>query len=394
MKNKSTSIIMGLIIVAILGVVALLGFSLISELTNPKEEKNKTSSINANENIEKDSNKDNTEEKSMEVPEIKVNTNINSNTNQATSGNALEELANGSNSTEKTLYDNVTINKYFYNQLDTPSQTFYKAFESNKQNMKSGNYKVAFGDTFSDILSTANGQEKLGDYYQSAIEAYMYDNPDVFYLSPNKMYLNIETTTRGSRKSYNAFMSCGDNSNYFIDEFNSSAEVNSAISQLESVRRQILKNKTGNTYDDIKMVHDYLINNIEYDSSVSGQNIYNIYGALINKRSVCEGYAKSFKYLLDGLGIDSTLVIGTGVNTNGQRENHAWNYVKLRGNWYAVDCTWDDPIIIGNGYVGDNIKYKYFLKGSRTMSENHYPSGNFTDGGKTFSYPPLSDSDY
>ena len=248
--------------------------------------------------------------------------------------------------------------------------------------------------TFTDILSNANGQEKLGDYYQSAIEAYMYDNPDVFYLSPNKMYLNIETTTRGSKKSYNVFISCGDNSNYFIHEFSSSAEVNSAISQLERIKSQILSNKTSDTYENIKMIHDYLINNVEYDDTVSRKNIYNIYGALVNKSSVCEGYAKAFKYLADGLGIENTLVIGTGVNTNGQRENHAWNYVKLRDKWYAVDCTWDDPIIIGNGYVGDNIKYKYFLKGSRTMNDNHFPSSTFTDGGKVFRYPNLSESDY
>ncbi|MBR0350393.1 MAG: hypothetical protein IJH76_00970 [Clostridia bacterium] len=399
MKNKSTSIIMGLIIIAILSVVALLGYSLIIEFTNKNEETNKTSAININDdkdNVSDDEiSKDNTEEKSLEVPKIKVNTNINSNTNSATSNNALEELANGSNSTDTTTaYDSVSINKYFYNQLDNASQIFYKAFESNKQNMKSGNYKLAFNNTFTDILSTSNGQEMLGDYYQSAIEAYMYDNPDVFYLSPNKMYLNIETTTRGSKKSYNVFISSGDNSNYFIEEFSSSAEVNSAISQLERIKSQILSNKTSDTYENIKMIHDYLINNVEYDDTVSRKNIYNIYGALVNKSSVCEGYAKAFKYLADGLGIENTLVIGTGVNTNGQRENHAWNYVKLRDKWYAVDCTWDDPIIIGNGYVGDNIKYKYFLKGSRTMNDNHFPSSTFTDGGKVFRYPNLSESDY
>ena len=60
--------------------------------------------------------------------------------------------------------------------------------------MKEGTYKINLGTSFSNILSKQNGQEELGKYYQSAIEAYTYDNPDVFYLSPNKMYLNIETT--------------------------------------------------------------------------------------------------------------------------------------------------------------------------------------------------------
>ena len=36
-----------------------------------------------------------------------------------------------------------------------------------------------------------NGEELLGYYYQSAIEAYIYDNPDVFYIEFSKLYLNI-----------------------------------------------------------------------------------------------------------------------------------------------------------------------------------------------------------
>ena len=39
-------------------------------------------------------------------------------------------------------YTNITINKYFYNQLDEYSKTIYKAFETNKENMKSGTYKI------------------------------------------------------------------------------------------------------------------------------------------------------------------------------------------------------------------------------------------------------------
>ncbi|MBR3254750.1 MAG: hypothetical protein IKF97_00765 [Clostridia bacterium] len=389
MKSKFTSILMFFIVLAIFGVLGILGFSFIQEFIGSSNDKTEQASVKTETSNSENDNKtiiENTIEKNIETPKIKVN--------ESSNTNPLEELENGSNSTSQINYDSISVNKYFYNQLDSTSQIIYKAFESNKQNMKTGTFKIALGDSFTNVLSRTNGQDELGDYYQSAIEAYLYDNPDVFYLSPNKMYLNIETTTRGNSKTYNTFIDCGEQANYFTDEFNSKYEVETAVQTLESIKQQVLSKRTGNTYEDIKMVHDYLINSIDYDNTVSEKNIYNIYGALVNKKCVCEGYAKALKYLLDGMGIDNTLVIGTATNTDGQSENHAWNYVKLNGVWYAIDSTWDDPIIIGNGYVSDNIKYKYFLKGSNTMNSNHFPSGTFTEGGKIFVYPNLNMSDY
>ena len=286
-------------------------------------------------------------------------------------------------------YTNITINKYFYNQLDEYSKTIYKAFETNKENMKCGNYKIELGNTFSSLLKQENGSDELGKYYQSAIEAYTYDNPDVFYLSPNKMYLNVETTTTKNNVSYNVYINSGNEANYFIDEFSTKNNIDNAIFKIEQVRDEILSKRTNNTYKDIKMVHDYLINNIEYDTSISKNNIYNIYGAMVNKECVCEGYARSFKYLMDAINIPCTLVIGKATNSEGRTENHAWNYVSYNGSWYAVDCTWDDPVST-TGWVSQESKTKYFLKGTDTMSKDHFPSRQFTEGGKIFEYPNLS----
>lgn len=308
--------------------------------------------------------------------------------------NPLDEIKDGDYTNQNIDYNNIKIEKYFYNQLDDYSKTIYKAFESNKENMKTGTYKVELGSSFSELLGTENGQDKLGKYYQSAIEAYTYDNPDVFYLSPNKMYLNIETTTRGRKTTYYVYVNSGNEENYLIDEFSSQEQINQTIKKLEQVKKYIIQNKTGNTYDDIKMVHDYLIANIEYDSTISKDNIYNICGALINGEAVCEGYARAFKYLMDGLEIPCTLVIGTGRNSEGNTENHAWNYVLLDENWYAIDATWDDPVVSGVGWVSQATRYKYFLKGANDMNIDHQPNGRFTEGGKLFTYPEISDENF
>ena len=48
-----------------------------------------------------------------------------------------------------------------------------------------------------------------------------------------------------------------------------------------------------------------------------------------------------------------------------------WNYVKLDGKWYAVDTTWDDPVIVGGGIASEETKHRYFLKGSKDFYKNH-----------------------
>ena len=137
-----------------------------------------------------------------------------------------------------------------------------------------------------------------------------------------------------------------------------------------------------------------MIDSIQYEEDLTQNNIYDIYGALVSKRCVCEGYAKAFQYLMNEIGIENTIVIGVGTNSKNQTENHAWNYVKLNSRWYAVDVTWDDPIITGGGKLTNKARYEYFLKGSNKMNENHVPSGRFTENGKLFRYPDLSEQDY
>ena len=375
MKSKKretlTSIIIFFVIIAIIATAIVLGLIFLQEFLKEEDTVAEDFKYNA-------TNQETKAQEEIETPEI------------------VENPINEINSTEvkNVDYSNVNVDKFFYNQLNDYSKTIYKAFESNKENMKTGTYKIELGTSFSSLLSQSNGQDLLGDYYQSAIEAYTYDNPDVFYLSPNKMFLNMETTTQGKKVTYNVYINSGNEANYLVDGYNSKQDIDNAMSQIEQVKNEILSRRTGNTYNDIKLVHDYLVDNVEYDSSISKPNIYDIYGALVRKESVCEGYARSFKYLMDELNIPCTLVIGTATNSQGQTENHAWNYVQINNNWYAVDTTWDDPIIIGNGTVSESIKYRYFLKGSSEINKDHFPSGKFTENGMEFSYPNLSSNNY
>lgn len=309
-------------------------------------------------------------------------------------GSNVNEMASTPTANTNINYDTVQVNKYFYDQLEDYSKTIYKALEANKEQMKTGTAQIELGASFSDLLEQEDGQKLLGEYYQSAVESYLYDNPDVFYITANKLYLNIETITKRSKKSYNVYINNGKHPNYFVDDFTSEEQVKEAIEQVEQIKNQIVAQKTGDTYTDIRMVHDYIINNAEYDTTLAQPYIYNLYGTLVKHKSVCEGYAESFKYLLDALEIPCIIVIGEATNSSGETESHAWNYVQIDDAWYAVDTTWDDPVVIGNGNASNHSKYKYFLRGSSRMDQEHTPNPQLTDGGKVYEYPRLRIYDY
>jgi len=380
MRDKFTTVIISLVILGIIGVLFVFGIILWQEVQSAFVFVESEEFVSENNQLELNKNE---VEENIKTPEI-IGSNI------------IDSIqsANANNNTQRIDYNNINVNKYFYNQLNDYSKTIYRAFESNKENMKTGTYQIDFGNTFYSLLSSENGQDLLGEYYQSAIEAYTYDNPEIFYLSPNKMYLNVETINKIASSTYNVYINNGNQNNYLIDEYSSKEQVNLAISKIEAIKDEILRNKTGNRYQDIKMVHDYLVDYVEYDTSVSKENIYNVYGALVNNVAVCEGYARAFKYLMDYMDIPCTLVIGKGTNSEGKTENHAWNYVEIDDKWYAIDSTWDDPIIIGSGILSNSSKYKYFLKGSIDFNKDHTPSGKFTPEGKVFSYPQLNTQNY
>lgn len=119
-------------------------------------------------------------------------------------------------------------------------------------------------------------------------------------------------------------------------------------------------------YEIAKALHDYLVLNNEYDMRYYSGGMprisYTAYGALVNRTSVCAGYALAYERLMDQVGIPCEYV--TGMTTNGY---HAWNIIQIDGEWYHVDVTWDDPTPDREGYV----RYKYFLKSDKAMSRDH-----------------------
>lgn len=284
-------------------------------------------------------------------------------------------------------------NYFYYQQLSEPAKKIYVTIENNIENLKNGVDNIPLPSSLNEVAkSNENGKELVATEFQNAWDAFITDRSEYFYLDSSKVCLVSKITTKGSNTNYEFFIGKGENTNYFTSEYNTKEEVEQAVKEVENAKNEILKNATGSNYDKILYIHDWIIENTDYDTS-NGPNTSNIYGCLVNNDAICEGYARAFKYLLDELNIPCILISGIAVDENGNSERHAWNYVYIQNNWYAVDTTWDDPIIIGNGEVTESIKYKYFLKGKNTMDNDHTTIGQVTKDGFEFSYPELGSED-
>ena len=328
----------------------------------------------------------------------------------STPANSLENNYNSSEVVEENVFLNIEYtdiselyqdnniqnnnsSRYYYDQLDDYGKIIYDGFANNKENMKSGTYTIDFGTEFSDLLNTENGERILNEAFQSAWNAYTYDNMDVFYIDVEKLTLTTRSLTALS--IHNVEISNGSNSSYLKENFQNQSVLIEKLDLLETIKKEIDRQLEGfSDYDKIREVHNWLIDNIEYDVNLNADEPYSISGALTEGKAVCEGYARSFKYIMDELEIPCVLISGTGTNSNGETESHAWNYVQLDGNWYAVDVTWDDPIIVGNGYVAEDTHYRHFLRGQNTFGETHQPDGFLSQNSMEFTFPTLSEEDY
>lgn len=122
-----------------------------------------------------------------------------------------------------------------------------------------------------------------------------------------------------------------------------------------------------NDFEKVKAIHDYLALNTayDYDNYLNGAlpaDSYTAYGALVKQIAVCDGYTKAAQLMLNKLGIENSYVFGKSRN-----DNHSWNMVKLGGEFYFMDITWDDPVPDAPG----TVRYHYFLVTSEQLRADH-----------------------
>lgn len=115
-------------------------------------------------------------------------------------------------------------------------------------------------------------------------------------------------------------------------------------------------------YDKELALYAWLTGNVSYDQSHyekkgAPRSSYEPYGPLVEGKGVCLGYATAFQLLMDMADIECITVTGAAFMS---RENHAWNMVKLNGEWYCVDPTWDMDLWITAQDGEPFVQYSYF----------------------------------
>ena len=108
-----------------------------------------------------------------------------------------------------------------------------------------------------------------------------------------------------------------------------------------------------------KAVHDYLLSHSVYDPD--SQMNQSAYSALVLGSSVCAGYCRAFQYLLQSLNIPCYYCTGTAYGGG-----HAWNIVRIDGEYYNVDPSWNDTSL---------ISYTYFNVPDSAFSAEHTRTG-------------------
>ena len=266
-------------------------------------------------------------------------------------------------------------------------------------------------------LTSVLTQKELADYIinkspaipvalGAARDAFYLDHPELFYVDVHKMRLTFSS----DGNTHVAYLGAGREATYYADyTATSKAEVKAAVADFNTQVGAVVAaaKAKSNVVEQIQYVNEYLCDNAKYDfgayDDVHSDRAYNgyvytAYGILNSGegKALCEGYSKAFKVIMDKLGIPCALVAGPacsglgGVDGQGNKlestyEPHMWNAVKVDGQWYGVDVTWNDT---------ENNHGKYLLLGEDSLMKSRYEDPVISSSEFKVRYPVLRMLDY
>lgn len=204
--------------------------------------------------------------------------------------------------------------------------------------------------------------ESMFSIMNSAYQKFLDENPEIFWTDNFQIY-KIES--HGAPIQYKLVIETNTDSE-LIEKERERLDL-----EIEKILSQIGKNMSD--YEKAIFVHDYIIKNCEYDTEladkiVNGKELSekdnlqrSAYGCLVEKSTICSGYAKAYQIIMRKLGIECIYIYGTT-----KTEAHAWNCINIDGEYYNVDLTWDeseDP---------EEVKYDYFCFTDANRSDSEH----------------------
>lgn len=212
---------------------------------------------------------------------------------------------------------------------------------------------------------------KIKDNFKFIYMAMLEDHPEFFYLQSDSVrYPEVEEYSNNFTTHIKLSLTPGrENENEMIAKFERAADDFMKDIDLNGTEAEIEL-----------QIHDKLIDYVSYDRDILNKMIvedlaHTAYGALVEdsrglrRKAVCDGYAHAFQYLLSKAGIQSAVIVGKadfGGTDPLDEVYHAWNIVKLDGQWYETDCCWDDF------ELQKSIRDVYVLKEIEKNKEKYY----------------------
>ena len=132
----------------------------------------------------------------------------------------------------------------------------------------------------------------------------------------------------------------------------------SVNSLIQSAVAQCNKETDGSDYQKALWLHDWLLEQLDYDTSLEWCSAES---ALTRHLGTCQAYESAYAQLLRAAGIENMEVSNT-------TDGHTWNGIKIDGEWYQVDCTWDDS---SNNYYNFDQRHLYFGLTDELMAIAH-----------------------
>lgn len=230
----------------------------------------------------------------------------------------------------------MSVYEYYYQMLSDNDKRIYGSIKDAILNLKEN-------ITISDFKSS----DSIADIY----EKMMFDHPEIFYVK------EAFTVTKGKDLSLSIKYRFNRNE---IESFN--------VAMRKSVNSFLSANIHKSEYEKIKSIHDYIISVVEY-KDVSAPYSHEVPGTLLYGIGVCEGIAKTFKYLCDLLNIKSGVVFGEAKEAALVSANdfslHAWNTVMINNQFSLLDITFD----YSSGKEMNVVRYDYFLLSADEMKK-------------------------
>lgn len=288
----------------------------------------------------------------------------------------------------------VDTSKYFYNQLTANQKAIYDQIwaAGPVASIDIDLTGITITGTGTSSESKTNAANNAQQDVIMAVTALNEDNPLFFWSSGFGLSYGGSRRYSGGTYVYTITaltVNINIDTTHFSDYNDVQTKYNAVVDKLATIPVYGISR-----HEKLKSIHDYLANNIVYDSTLAEANIFDVYGALINGVCVCEGYAEALKLLCDREGIPCITAVG---NANGGA--HKWNMVQMEDNqWYLVDPTWDDQtnyIYYSYFLIGSDTKAPFFNYSTVADSTIHIPTGViFSSANTALTYPTLSNDTY